>query len=230
MHLKIRSIFSTSTFRFCFILVFLFCIWQLTKIVTFLFDNSNQTNIYSTLPQNIDSYVINSNDKSYLTVSVYYETLCPDSRNFIHQHLVPSFNKAPDRFKIDFIPYGKAKTDQNSDGSLTFACQHGPVECHGNKIHSCAIQYIKDRTVLIKYLACMINDNYEPERIGIFCANSLNVNWNKIYSCSEGKEGEQLLKSNGDATNKLWPEVSFIPTILINGVSYFWNDLDKLPF
>lgn len=44
-----------------------------------------------------------------LPVGVYYEALCPDSRNFILQHLVPSFDKAPNSFDIDFVPYGKAK-------------------------------------------------------------------------------------------------------------------------
>lgn len=45
----------------------------------------------------------------HLPVGVYYEALCPDSRNFILQHLVPSFNKAPNSFDIEFVPYGKAK-------------------------------------------------------------------------------------------------------------------------
>lgn len=45
----------------------------------------------------------------YLPVGVYYEALCPDSRNFILQHLQPSFDKAPNSFDIQFVPYGKAK-------------------------------------------------------------------------------------------------------------------------
>lgn len=45
----------------------------------------------------------------YLPVGVYYEALCPDSRNFILQHLLPSFDKAPNSFDIQFVPYGKAK-------------------------------------------------------------------------------------------------------------------------
>jgi len=48
-----------------------------------------------------------------------------------------------------------------------FACQHGPVECEANKIHSCATQHIKDKNILIKYISCMIDNNYEPKRIGI---------------------------------------------------------------
>ncbi|XP_050541946.1 GILT-like protein 1 [Daktulosphaira vitifoliae] len=215
---KERYIFSSSTFRYCFILVLLFCIWQLIKITTFLFNNENQIS-HTTLLESKKNYSINSYNQTksyYLPVSVYYEALCPDSRNFFIRHLLPSYNKAPNYFKIKFVPYGKAKTEENSDGTFTFACQHGPLECHANKIHSCAVQHIKDGSVLINYLSCMIDDNSEPEKIGILCAKNFNVNWNKIYSCSEGKEGEQLLKLNGDETNKLWPEVSFIPTILIN--------------
>lgn len=60
-----------------------------------------------------------------------------------------------------------SQTHENPDGSITFACQHGPVECHANKIHSCATRHIKDKNILIKYISCMINNNYEPERIGI---------------------------------------------------------------
>lgn len=57
-----------------------------------------------------DSLMANSvKDMIHLPVGVYYEALCPDSRNFILQHLVPSFNKAPNSFDIEFVPYGKAK-------------------------------------------------------------------------------------------------------------------------
>lgn len=48
-------------------------------------------------------------ESTYLPVGVYYEALCPDSRNFIIQHLLPSFDKAPNSFDIKFVPYGKAE-------------------------------------------------------------------------------------------------------------------------
>lgn len=59
------------------------------------------------------------------------------------------------------------QTHENADGSIIFACQHGPVECHANKIHSCATQHIKDKDVLVKYVSCMIDNNYDPEMIGM---------------------------------------------------------------
>lgn len=69
-----------------------------------------QKSIHALRIQNHNNSVIDGDKKiTCLTVGVYYEALCPDSRNFILQHLVPSFNKAPYNFDIEFVPYGKAK-------------------------------------------------------------------------------------------------------------------------
>jgi len=213
-NLKVRKLFTSVKFRICFTFVVLFSFWQIIRTIS---NHNNQKIIHSTLVQNNGiSIKDDKNDVTCLSVGVYYEALCPDSRNFILQHLVPSFNKAPNSFNIKFVPYGKAKTHTNSDGSITFDCQHGPAECQANKIHSCATQYINDKKVLVKYVSCMIDNNYEPKSIGIECAKKYNINWNEIYNCSEGNEGEQLLKLNGEETDNLSPQVSFIPTITIN--------------
>lgn len=43
-----------------------------------------------------------------ILVTVFYECLCPDSRSFFLNHLLPSYQKAPDLINIDLVPYGKA--------------------------------------------------------------------------------------------------------------------------
>ena len=55
-------------------------------------------------------------DNSYLTgnvesvkVTVYYEALCSDSRNFILNQLVPTYEKLRQHIALDLIPYGKAQ-------------------------------------------------------------------------------------------------------------------------
>ncbi|VVC43698.1 Gamma interferon inducible lysosomal thiol reductase GILT [Cinara cedri] len=214
--LRIRKLFASFKFRICLIVFAVFIFWLLVRAIH---NNVNQKNVHFSRLQNPESSLMKNKETDgtyYLPVGIYYEALCPDSRNFILQHLVPSINKAPNSFDVDFVPYGKAKTHENSDGSIIFDCQHGEVECQANKIHSCAKKHIKDKSILVKYIACMIDYNYDPEKIGIYCAKRYSINWNKISTCSKGKEGEQLLKQNGEATDKLWPQVSFIPTITIN--------------
>lgn len=45
-----------------------------------------------------------------LKVSVYYETLCGDSKRFIKNQLYPVKKSALGKyFDIDFVPYGKAE-------------------------------------------------------------------------------------------------------------------------
>lgn len=49
------------------------------------------------------------NHSKKVTVTVFYECLCPDSKSFVLNHLLPSFEKAPHLLKLELIPYGKAE-------------------------------------------------------------------------------------------------------------------------
>lgn len=54
-----------------------------------------------------------------LKVTVYYEALCSDSKNFILKQLQPTYNDLKNYISIEFVPYGKAevissKTDLNA--------------------------------------------------------------------------------------------------------------------
>lgn len=119
---------------------------------------------------------------------MYYEALCPDSRSFFIRHLLPTYLRLQNALRIELIPYGKAKvniifhlvsarssmfhsfsffqTRQIDDDHFTFDCQHGTVECFANKIHSCAIHFIENTTLLLRFVTCMIDNNEDPESIG----------------------------------------------------------------
>ena len=43
-----------------------------------------------------------------VNLEVYYETLCPDSRNFINTQLFPTANQVGHIVNITVYPYGKA--------------------------------------------------------------------------------------------------------------------------
>ena len=44
------------------------------------------------------------------------------------------------------------------------------------------------------------------------------MSWKLVAECAAGKEGDELLKHHGEATNALNPKVSFIPTVLLDQV------------
>lgn len=58
---------------------------------------------------------------SPILVSVYYECLCPDSKNFILKQLKSAYSKLPDLMEIEFFPYGKATTSEKADGMYSGA-------------------------------------------------------------------------------------------------------------
>lgn len=161
--------------------------------------------------------IVPANNPSKITVSVYYEALCPDSRRFILEQLLPAYELIPAIIDLDLVPYGKARTKEVNQ-EFSFTCQHGPTECQANKIHACAIEYTKrDPFIQLKYIACMINDNYNPEYAGKKCASEVGVIYNKIVNCSESNMGALLLKTNGERTTALRPKVVFIPTVELDG-------------
>ena len=43
-----------------------------------------------------------------ITVDLYYEVLCPDSRQFLLYQLYPAWQTMASIFTVNFIPYGKA--------------------------------------------------------------------------------------------------------------------------
>ena len=84
-------------------------------------------------------------------------------------------------------------------------------------IHACAIQYVKDQSVLNELIGCMMQDNKDIKSNAEKCAKSFSVDYLPIQACSETKEGGDLLAMHGDDTHSLKPGVQFIPTVQING-------------
>ncbi|XP_049944232.1 gamma-interferon-inducible lysosomal thiol reductase-like [Schistocerca serialis cubense] len=167
-------------------------------------------------------------------VGVYYESLCPCCQSFITGQLAPAYTEAPELMNLTLVPYGNAQTTKTSRG-YEFVCQHGPTECQGNKVHSCAIKYVNNKMQLLNYVACMMSDESDPEAIGEECAQLTGIPWKPILKCSRGREGTELLKANGDLTEALGPEMEGVPAITFNGklgdqlaaINDFWGELCK---
>uniref|UniRef100_A0A6P7FNV4 Gamma-interferon-inducible lysosomal thiol reductase-like isoform X1 n=1 Tax=Diabrotica virgifera virgifera TaxID=50390 RepID=A0A6P7FNV4_DIAVI len=74
-----------------------------------------------------------------LTLTVFYEGLCPGCHQFILTQLYPSYAKLADSIKLDLVPFGWSESSRSADGKVTFTCQHGDEECYINRIHACVL-------------------------------------------------------------------------------------------
>lgn len=148
-------------------------------------------------------------------VQVYYETLCPDSIKFITTQLYPAYTTlGPEILKLELIPYGHASED-DSNGTRVFTCQHGPRECFGNKIHACAINlYSIENVTNFVYCSERSNDPANDTNLEQ-CAHNAGLSWPKIQECFTSGKGDDLLSANGNKTDLVKPV--FIPTIVLNG-------------
>ena len=70
--------------------------------------------------------------------TLYYETLCPDCREFVSTQLWSAFQSVGSIMNLTLVPYGNAKETYRQETKLwQFSCQHGSEECWGNLLHSC---------------------------------------------------------------------------------------------
>jgi len=163
---------------------------------------------------------------AHIKLSVYYESLCPDSRRFINNQLYPTIQTLGGvsnlYLETEFVPYGKATTEV-VNGTFQFDCQHGNQECEGNRVHACALQKLPaaDAAAFINCSMALFNSPItDPD-----CAASLGLNYTKIENCLNTWEASTLLAANGIRTHDLEPTLYYVPWIMFNNV-FTVEDLD----
>jgi len=152
-----------------------------------------------------------------VNVSFYYEALCPGCREVWLSQLWPTFQALASSgiVNFEFVPYGNAQ-EQPYGSSWYFTCQHGPNECVGNIIETCAIHYNPDPAKIIPFLHCM--ENYGPTATnGPYCAGIAKIDWNTIQTCSNADEGKQLEHQMAVKTEQLNPPHQYVPWLTLNG-------------
>ncbi|XP_037773712.1 GILT-like protein 1 [Penaeus monodon] len=149
-------------------------------------------------------------------VTVFYESLCPDSRNFIVNQLYPVWNELKHIIELDINAYGKTHEQKNGNES-TFRCQHGPRECAANAMLTCAKKYVSDEQKLMDFTKCLME-----MRRGILsateCARLAGVDLGDAARCHHTAEGATLQSEIGERQQQLDPRLDYVPWILINDV------------
>jgi len=156
-----------------------------------------------------------------LNLKVFYETLCPDSIDFFHNQLKPTWTELRDIIVVDVVAYGIAN-DTLQDNGFTFNCQHGPEECRGNLLLACAREHLWPQDAYVDFSICVMDAEYPPDA-GQQCAETLGLqNYADIVKCTETEEGELALHRLGEMQREEVPGLNYVPWMQVNGE----NDAD----
>lgn len=162
------------------------------------------------------NHLSDSHSPKQVEIGVYYESRCPDSKEFIIQQLIPTMKAVPDIIDLVLVPYGKARTLREG-GQIKFRCQHGPEECRGNNLHACAIKLATSRSQTLQFVECLINRFFKLDHYAEGCARSSDYDWTAMVSCSESEEMIGVMELYGNMTEALQPSLTFVPTITMDG-------------
>jgi interferon gamma-inducible protein 30 len=119
--------------------------------------------------------------------------------------------------EVTLVPYGNAEETRYGD-QWKFTCQHGPEECVGNLIETCAISILKNATVYFPFIHCLeASIGSSPLSTAERCASQLRIDFAPINKCQSGPEGNALEHAMAQKTNALYPRHEYVPWITLNG-------------
>ncbi|GFG33505.1 hypothetical protein Cfor_04976, partial [Coptotermes formosanus] len=145
-------------------------------------------------------------------VTVYYETLCPDSRRFVTFQLYPAWKDLKDHLILEFVPFGKS----SGDGFGGFICQHGERECRGNLMQSCALSLLGPSGPQMEFVYCVMSST-DGSKEGKRCSDKVGISWAAVDSCMKSTSGTALQLLAQQETLNLAPSgLGFVPTITFN--------------
>ena len=166
-----------------------------------------------------------------VSITLLYEALCPFCRTFITEQLYPAFNRLKSTKvikSINLVPYGLAYKGKNKNNQYKYFCQHGQVECQINTMENCIIHYANND--FKKYMApinCM-ESALNPLSAAKKCVLNNHLDWKKVYSCANSKEGNRLMYKASLFTASVFKgrKNEFVPYLMINGK--FSNEQEDL--
>ncbi|GAY32093.1 hypothetical protein CUMW_000550 [Citrus unshiu] len=155
-----------------------------------------------------------------VNLSLYYETLCPGSAEFISEVLGKVFEKGLISIvNLRLIPWGNAEI---VEPNKTIDCQHGEDECYFNTIEACAILAWPDQPKNhFDFIQCLENRTLrgpirDRKEAWLTCCKDLELSPNFIKDCYESGIGRLLELKYGDETLHLNPPLEYVPWVTVN--------------
>lgn len=147
-------------------------------------------------------------------MSIYYESLCPYSADFIVNHLVKLFQtNLISIVNLKMVPWGNARIAPNG----TFVCQHGNDECLLNSIEACTIKAYADVEHHFRFIHCLERLTIEGRYNEWFnCIQMTGLGALPILNCYKSSKGKSIEQKFAKETAQLNPPHTFVPWVVVN--------------
>ncbi|KAG9142524.1 hypothetical protein Leryth_011623 [Lithospermum erythrorhizon] len=152
-------------------------------------------------------------EEGKVTLSLYYETLCPYCANFIVHELVKVFETdLISIVNLRLVPWGNAQISNNS-----FVCQVPLDECILNMVDACAINVWPDPKIHFKFIYCVEHLHLEDKHNEWqSCFEKTGLSSEPIRNCFEKQLEVRLELQYADETAQLDPPHTYVPWVLVN--------------
>ncbi|XP_057457390.1 gamma-interferon-responsive lysosomal thiol protein-like [Lotus japonicus] len=154
-----------------------------------------------------------SSHENKVTMSLYYESLCPYCADFIVNNLVRLFQTGLiSSVNLRMVPWGNAWIAH--DG--TVVCQHGDDECFINTIEACAITIYPDVEKHFRFVHCLERLTLEGrhnEWMNCFHMTGLGT---LPVDCYRSGKGKNIELKYATETAQLNPPLRFVPWVVVN--------------
>lgn len=144
---------------------------------------------------------------SKVKLAVFFESKCPDSRNFFLDQLIPVYLNQSSIIDLKLVPFGKARVLSHD----RMICQHGSLECQGNRFMACILSRSDNQTANLLTIGCMFDWNKsDQDCVEQFLAKT--VDFKDLQRCSSSEESMRMMQENERLTGR----ISYVPRIEIN--------------
>ncbi|OMO97658.1 Gamma interferon inducible lysosomal thiol reductase GILT [Corchorus olitorius] len=169
-----------------------------------------------------------ANKKEKVTLSLYYESLCPYSASFISENLSKIFeNDLHTILKLRLVPWGNAILYND-----TTECQHGEEECYLNTIQSCVIDLWPHTMKHFNFINCTENrfsqlgpvkTTEDWEEIWIPCSEEFRMSADLIKECYDSGYGQELQLKYANETASLIPPHIYVPWVVVDDFPLYYD-------
>lgn len=156
---------------------------------------------------------------SKVSVEIYVEALCIDSKIYMEEQVVPAYQRLGTGI-VDFsiVSFGNAQISPN-DGSIS--CQHGAAECDANAYQQCASFAYNDNVMrYLPFVACLFETLPMGHREDLFDASAFascsgSLYWPSIRKCHDSPELVRKLQKRAASATPV--DHTYVPWVVING-------------